>query len=277
MLTKSILENVGIDVVKEGSDGNFICHCPFHDDYHPSFSIKDNGLWICFSCGRRGNLETLSYLLGISFPSIDLASVDDVKRKLTNKLPEENSFLIDCGVFYDTYDHTYLETRNITLETAKRFFTGYDRLTESVVFPFKSNEKDIFAYTKRSVKEKVHKTFGKKSNGFYGQQFLNYDKPITIVEGQIDAMAAYQLGLENVVAVGGATLSNKQLEIISHFPKVILGFDNDKAGRAANFQYGNTLLRLLPTYVIDYKMAKDFGESDGDVDIVHYVRYRWNV
>jgi len=277
MLTKRMLENVGISVVKEGNDGNFLCHCPFHEDYHPSFAIKDNGLWICFSCGRKGNLETLSYLLGVTFPETDLATVDDVKHKLASKDIDTSSFLIECGVYFDTYDHTYLSSRGISLETAKRFFTGYDRLTLSVVFPFKSHEGNIFAFTKRSTETKAHKTYGKKSNGFYGQQFLDYDKPIIIVEGQIDAMTAYQFGIENVVAVGGATLSQKQIDIITRFPKVILGFDNDKTGKESSLHYGNILFRLMPTYIIDYGNAKDFGESDGNVKFVHYVRYRWNV
>lgn len=277
MLTKTILQNAGIDVVKEGSDGNFICHCPFHDDYHPSFSIKENGLWICFSCGRRGNIETLSYLLNKTFPSMDLASIDDVKHKLTPEVSDESKYRVDCAVYADTYDHKYLASRGISLETARKFSVGYDRLSESVVFPFKPNAHDVIAYTLRSIHDKTHVTVGKKSKGFFGQQFLDYDKPIVIVEGQIDAMKANMLGFDNVVAVGGATLSKTQMDIILRFPKVVLGFDNDRTGKESNLRYGDTLLRLLPTYVINYKNAKDFGESDGDVDIIHYVRYRWNV
>ena len=34
------------------------CCCPFHDDSHPSMSIRYDGLYKCHGCGATGNLYT---------------------------------------------------------------------------------------------------------------------------------------------------------------------------------------------------------------------------
>lgn len=37
----------------------FICSCPFHDEYTPSFNANlENGLYHCFGCGAKGNIIT---------------------------------------------------------------------------------------------------------------------------------------------------------------------------------------------------------------------------
>lgn len=259
-----------IDVVKESSNGNFICHCPFHSDFHPSFSISENGLWLCFSCGRRGNIETLSYLLKVDFPEETLVSQAELARKILPK--EEPNLEIKMRLYQETYNHNYLEKRGVTLETAKKFSIGYDRLEESVVFPTIVAGK-VVALSSRNIHTKAHRVMGRKSLGLFGQQFLDYEKPIIIVEGQIDAMKAYQLGYENTVAVVGSLISEAQMNTITKFPGVYLGFDNDKTGREANMYYGGIFMRVMPTFVVKYN-KKDFGDSN-QIETESYVRYRY--
>ena len=43
-----------------GSTDNWMCQCPFHEDNHPSMGIDLNrGIYHCFSCGRKGKMESL--------------------------------------------------------------------------------------------------------------------------------------------------------------------------------------------------------------------------
>ena len=43
-----------------GSIDNWMCQCPFHEDNHPSMGIDLNrGIYHCFSCGRKGKMESL--------------------------------------------------------------------------------------------------------------------------------------------------------------------------------------------------------------------------
>ena len=45
----------------------FVCHCPFHEDRTPSFSLNvEKGVYYCFGCGVSGGLNQLASKLGIS-------------------------------------------------------------------------------------------------------------------------------------------------------------------------------------------------------------------
>lgn len=53
--------------------GRLHTNCPFHDDATKSFSINDEGLWICGStrCGLRGNFPLFYKLMeGLSWPEV---------------------------------------------------------------------------------------------------------------------------------------------------------------------------------------------------------------
>jgi CHC2-type zinc finger protein len=54
-------EEIGIASCAEHE---YRCHCPFHDDGHPSFSINAvSTQWWCFACGLGGNAITLVAML----------------------------------------------------------------------------------------------------------------------------------------------------------------------------------------------------------------------
>lgn len=45
----------------------FVCHCPFHEDRTPSFSLNlEKGVYYCFGCRESGGLTQLASKLGIS-------------------------------------------------------------------------------------------------------------------------------------------------------------------------------------------------------------------
>ena len=50
--------------VKEKSNGQYVALCPWHEDHHPSLSIRadpdgEGFVYYCFACGRSGNQESL--------------------------------------------------------------------------------------------------------------------------------------------------------------------------------------------------------------------------
>ncbi|GAG03351.1 unnamed protein product, partial [marine sediment metagenome] len=54
-----IVTQLGMDISKTRGQ-EITCHCPFHDDRHPSFYInQDTGLWLCQSKCGGGNVEQL--------------------------------------------------------------------------------------------------------------------------------------------------------------------------------------------------------------------------
>ena len=52
-----------------GHDNQKFAHCCFHKDNTPSVSVRDNkGSWVCFSCGKKGDIFTLvEQIEGLSF------------------------------------------------------------------------------------------------------------------------------------------------------------------------------------------------------------------
>lgn len=100
---------------------------------------------------------------------------------------------------------------------------------------------DLCAAKVREVKTKGFMSMGDVKNvGFFGQQQCNRNTYITITEGELDAMAIYEMSGQkwDVVSLrSGASNAAKevkaQLEWLESYDTVVLCFDNDKAGEEA--------------------------------------------
>lgn len=55
--------------LKRSSNSQYQACCPFHDDKNPSLSVsEDKGLYLCFSCGAKGDVFTfVQEIEGIGF------------------------------------------------------------------------------------------------------------------------------------------------------------------------------------------------------------------
>lgn len=68
---------------------------------------------------------------------------------------------------------------------------------------------------------------------------------IIIVEGFMDVIAAYKVGIKNVVATMGTAVTSNQANIIKRMAKeIILCFDGDEAGAKATFSCSEELAKL---------------------------------
>jgi len=64
----AILESDGIELIRSGNRFQF--KCCFHDDQHPSGSLRNNGKWRfhCFGCGASGDaIDFVMKLHGLNF------------------------------------------------------------------------------------------------------------------------------------------------------------------------------------------------------------------
>lgn len=69
---------------------------------------------------------------------------------------------------------------------------------------------------------------------FQAKDFIKKSQTVVVVEGYMDALAAWQNGLKNVVAVNGTALTKRQLTLLKPYVKdLILSFDMDGAGQEA--------------------------------------------
>jgi len=130
--------------------------------------------------------------------------------------------------------------RKIPESVAKRFNVHSD--AHSQYYPYYDNNGALVGCKVREVATKSFRTMGDmRSNTLFGQQlFKTGGRYVTVVEGELDALAAFEmLGARYpVVSVskgaGGAVKDFKQnLEWLEGFENVVICFDNDPAGREA--------------------------------------------
>ena len=77
-----------------------------------------------------------------------------------------------------------------------------------------------------------------KGNVLYGldvtKQVIKKEKNVVVVEGEIDLIQSYQVGVHNVVAIKGSALTEGQVILLKRYtPKISLSLDADFAGDAA--------------------------------------------
>jgi DNA primase len=140
--------------------------------------------------------------------------------------------------------HPYLAKRGISPATAQLFGVGMYRgtgfLAGRCVIPIRDEQRQLVAYVGRAVNGEEPKY--RFPAGFRKSQVLfNLDRAmqtagnhVIVVEGFFDALKVHQAGQPVVVALMGASFSQRQSELLlRHFASVTLMLDGDETGRRA--------------------------------------------
>ena len=158
--------------------------------------------------------------------------------------------------------HPYLTQRGISPSTARLFGVGmYDGngfLAGRCVIPIRDEKSRLVAYGGRAVNGEEPKYCFPA--GFKKSQVLfNLDRAIAtgsrnviVVEGFFDALKVHQAGHPAVVALMGASFSQRQSELlISHFAGATLMLDGDETGRRAAESIVQLLIAKLTINKVD--------------------------
>jgi len=135
---------------------------------------------------------------------------------------------------------------------------GYqDLFLNRVMFPLWNTEGKIVGYSGRiyNVSDTAKYINTKETVIFKkGLNLYNYHRAknevrmsgsVIIMEGFMDVIRAYSVGIKNVVATMGTALTVEQANLIRKLSNnVILCFDGDKAGNKATYACGNELLKI---------------------------------
>ena len=207
--------------------------CPFCE-HKGCFSINEDWSGYCFSCKEYSKDVREAYE-----GDIDVLITGETNKTQQRQAPLDSSASEVEGIF------GALSDRGITEATAKRY--GVKIATDirgKVIkhyYPyFTSNE--ITAVKSRDIGSKQFFWRGSKSNtGLFGEQIApKRGKFITVVEGECDAMAGFELfgGKWPVVSIKSGAAGvvkdiKESLEFIEGYESVVLCFDNDKPGRQA--------------------------------------------
>jgi DNA primase len=144
--------------------------------------------------------------------------------------------------------HPYLEQRGIQRQTAAWFGAGYyggsGLLRERMVFPIHNERGELVAYAGRTMD-------GREPRYLFppglpkSQVVFNLHRAVEsaarqggvaiIVEGFFDCLKVHQAGYGNVVALLGASISDRQSELLdTYFRELVVMLDGDDAGRRAS-------------------------------------------
>jgi len=216
----------------------------------------------CFSCGEF----MPSYTNACGGKDMQTATVTPTKK------PD----MVDEGQF------SALTDRKISRATATKYGVKcVHDLQGNVVkhlYPY-YNGHELSATKYRNVKDKDFFVSGTYNDtGLFGQQLFKGGKYVTIVEGECDAMSAYELlGSKWAVvsikrgAQGAVRDVKESLEFFEEFENVIIAFDNDKAGKEASikvarlFKPSNAKILTLPH---GYKDPNDMLRSNRHKEFV---------
>jgi len=220
-------------------------------DSSDAVSVNDDGSAYCFSCDKR--IPDYEVKEGA-----DKNIVQEIKVHRTNSVNEiEGEFLA-------------LNDRGISLATAKKYnvksTTNQNGDVVQHFYPY-CIASEVTSYKVRG--EGKHFTWrgSSQGTGLFGESaFKDSGKFITLVEGECDAMAAYELlGSKWPVvsvksgAAGAARDVKNSLEFLEKFDCVVINFDNDKAGREG----AKAVARLLtPSKAKILTMPDDFKDAN---------------
>ena len=152
------------------------------------------------------------------------------------------------NTFLNTYNGSYgaLTDRCISEDTAKKYgvrrVVSTDNKVSQHIYPF-FNGNEVVGTKTRFVDNKNFAFAGTyEGTGLFGEQLFRNTggKYLTIVEGECDAMAAYELMQSKWACVslkrgasGAVKDIRESIEFVESFENVVLCFDNDKAGKEA--------------------------------------------
>lgn len=153
----------------------------------------------------------------------------------------------------------------------------YDVFQNRIMFPIHNLDGQVVGFTARCyLKEETPKYLNTKETYIFkkGHILFNYhrakdairlNKEVIVVEGNMDAIRLYSVGIKNVIALMGTSVTKEQIESLRKLRcKIILMLDNDNAGETATLAIGN----LLEENNIPFEIVRLSGEKDPDAYII---------
>jgi len=266
----SILETVlGRSKKTSGNNVSFKCPCCNHYKHKLEIDMSTQ-FWHCWVCNAKGRkLYTLFKRANATKTQIDdlnseVGSYVPVKQSTTQQtvmLPPEFQLILSGNKNNPEFRNAlhYLKTRGITREDIVRYNIGYCETGEysgMIIIPSYDDNGKLNFFTGRSYYKDAtfkHKN-PKVSKDIIGFELLiNWNEPVTIVEGAFDAIAAKR----NAIPLFGKIILDKlKSAIISNNVKTVyIALDSDARSKALDIcQYLTN--NGINVYLIE------LGESD---------------
>ncbi|MDQ0174443.1 toprim domain-containing protein [Bacillus chungangensis] len=270
------------------SDDKLNAASPFRDDQTPSFFVNLDGEYAgtwgdlgAFDDNWRsgGFVKLLSFLRGETWEETAEYLLSEYGRtgndeselriRMPNlKLPERFRPLPEIAVTKAT--SKYLLSRGIDAETQQKYGIGRGQQRGFVAIPWRTPDGQLANIMYRSVRGKYffYAHGWPIRNLVWGIDVIHQSqaKTAVLVEAPIDALTWASAGVAGI-AVGGVNFSDEQADIIKRSPieKLVLGGDNDAAGRRLNELVKEKLRRHVDLFSVCYGDKKDANACGADV------------
>ncbi len=201
---------------------------------------------------KRGLLEDTiqDFEIGLSFDQKNMLHDLLTKKGYSNRLQSDLGLVnISGDTTYDVFQNRIMFPIH-DLEGRVVGFTARVYATDAT--PKYLNSKETFLFKKGNILFNYHRA----------RDAIRLQKQLVVVEGNMDAIRLYSVGIKNVVALMGTSLTKEQVYALKKLRcKIILMLDNDNAGEIATYAVGNILEEnQIPFLVTRLSDAKDPDE-----------------
>lgn len=262
--------------------------------FHPSKMSKAH----CFSCGFVGDLHEL--VTAIKTLSKNDRTYDYKKALQLIALEEEGGGLAfgygdedestrpnEIHLFKDDWLRSftpaikveaamaYAAKRGVPEWVVKELKLRYDSREKRICFPVRDFEGRLVGFHGRGIKKKVVPPYrmytdtypakGGKNNPqcWYGESWVDWEKPVVIVESVFDLVAVYEF-YKNVICPLTAEITEDKIKRLGDMQRAILMFDGDVAGRRASLKMKKYLpkVKFKDVYLPEGEDAGSIGKTE---------------
>jgi DNA primase len=303
-----VLTKLGVKY-KKSSSYLQMC-CPIHNGDNATalaFNLKKNK-WLCFTqgCQEEWGCDIVGLIAGVQKISRRdaffwmLDNVGSIERPPDVPQEEKIDRVYQEDVLLKLFKTDFYLKKGFQQSTLDAFEHGManaHKLSGRVVFPIRDEKGFIRGFSGRWAGKEIevekkgklkmvcvdahgnevpkwrHTSFTKTNYCYRLREAAPHcEKELIVVESIGNAMRFYDAGCKNCIAVLGSFISDKQASLIlKHTRKVILAFDNDKAGLKATKQGTELLEQVMDIVSILPPEGKDWGEMTNQevLDILH--------
>jgi hypothetical protein len=276
------------------------------NDYKRHFSINtETGLWQCFKTGRQGNfVDIYAFIEEITkrraYAVLSFKSITEGGAAYPNPSQDEINPVLDClEINYDmdayeplTVDSNvkdplmynaflYLHHRGIFPKEDNEYFICKEgKFADRLIIPYTDEDNEIYYFQARSLKDQKPKYLNPGiDEGVRSQNVLypfDVTKEVIVTEGPLDAISLIRCGY-NATCTNGSNVSDVQALQLKEAPRIIMGYDNDEAGRRGIEKFDITRKRLrMPSFNVvippaSYKDWNDFLVKNGEDSVCEYL------
>ncbi|MBI4931165.1 MAG: DNA primase [Bacteroidetes bacterium] len=182
---------------------------------------------------------------------------DDIIQKFQLGYAREGRTIFTDTAIKEGYNLDYLVKTGLTIrieseetsEEKKQDAKIYDRFAGRVMFPIHNITGRVIGFGGRALKKEVKAKYVNspeseiyhKSNVLYGmnvaRKAISNEDNCFLVEGYMDVISMHIVGIENVVASSGTSLTVEQIRLIKRYTNnITIMYDGDPAGIKASFR-----------------------------------------